>query len=322
MIDLQPALLQSNVSVKCRNGCFIDSAWKAEGVTEQFLENSDAYHDQYFDRLDFLSLSDRCLAYANIDRDACMNVLDIGSGGGSSVLALSKLLINSNIVASDISPYLLEKLVAFAESRPEIQSRVSAYCFDLHVPFFKESVFDLIYGAAILHHLQDPLQALRHVVSSLKAGGKIVLVEPMEGGCLLLTAMYENILNVLESIGAEKDHPIRKLMEALRTDIHARLGVPDCKPWTKHLDDKWVFNRPYLSKLASDLGCRSVSVYKNQPDLSHLYEDCFRSVLADSGNASVDIPPEVLRVIHNFDRDISCELKEVLCPTGIIVIEK
>lgn len=282
---------------------------------------ADTYHDRYFNRLDFLGLADQCLTAAEIDRTSPLRVLDVGSGGGSSVFALAKLLPNADVVASDISPQLLGKLAAFSATRPELRSRISAYCFDLHEPFFRDNAFDLVFGSAIVHHLIDPLAALRHVADSLKAGGRIVLVEPMEAGSLLLSTMYEAVLTDLQQRGAA-DHPIAKLMVAMRTDIHARLGVPVRKPWTESLDDKWVFNRPYLSELARDLHCRSVQVRPSQPDLSHLYEESFRSLLADSGNADIGVPEHVLSVVREFDSEISASLKEQLCPTGIVIFRK
>ena len=314
-------LLRQDVRVVEQDGYFRHRGWLPSGVTDQFLVDADTYHDRYFNRLDFVDIADRCLSAAAIDRASPLMVLDVGSGGGSSVFALAKLLPNAEMVACDISPQLLSKLVALAATRPELRSRVSAYCFDLHQPFFRENVFDLVFGSAIIHHLADPLAALRHVAHALKPGGRIVLIEPMEAGSLLLTTMYEAVLADLQERGAA-DHPIAKLMIAMRTDIHARLGAPVLKPWTAYLDDKWVFDRPYLKALARDLHCRSARVCTNQPDLTHLYEESFRSLLADSGNAHVEIPEHVLAIVRDFDAGISARLKEHLCPTGIVIFEK
>jgi len=314
-------LLRPEVQVSEQGGFFVHQSWVPAGVTDQFLEDADTYHQRYFDRLDFLGLIERCLAVAEIDRAATLSILDIGSGGGSSVYALAKALPTAHVVASDISPQLLGKLVAYAASRPEFKDRICAFCFDLHVPFFRDGAFDLIFGAAILHHLLDPLAALRHVASSLRPGGKIVLVEPMEAGCLLLTSIYEEILR-LYLLRGEKEHPIARLMSAQRIDIHARLGVPATKPWTHLLDDKWVFDRPYLADLAAQLGCRTVAVHPAQEDLTQLYEGCFRSLLADAGIGGVEIAPDVIEVLRRFDREMSADIKTLLCPTGVIVFER
>ncbi len=176
-------------------------------------------------------------------------------------------------------------------------------------------------GAAILHHLLDPRAALINVADSLKPGGKIILVEPLEAGSLVLTAMYAGVLRIHGELG-QGDCDLARLMKALRLDIQCRLGPPAAKPWTAALDDKWVFDEPYLVALARQLGLSRVEIHPAQADLTHLYEGAFRSVLAESGNAGLAIPAPVLECVREFDRGIDSALKQRLCPTGIIVFTK
>jgi len=299
----------------------VDRDWSPAGVTAQFTGDAETYHRRYFERLDFDELIDYCLRLAGVDRERAMRVLDIGSGGGSSVFAACRLLPHAEVVASDISPQLIGMLAAFAESRDELRGRVKPYCFDLHRPFFRPESFDLVIGAAILHHLLDPQAALVNVAASLKRGGRIILVEPLESGSLVLTAMYAGVLGVLAECGEQKGE-LARLMRALRLDIQCRLGPPAAKPWTAALDDKWVFDEPYLIELAASLGLAKVAVHPAQPDLSHVFEGAFMSVLADSGNAGLAIPESVLERVREFDRAIDPALKARLCPTGVIVFTK
>ena len=309
------------VSVARDGPILIDKAWSPAGVTQQFIGDAGTYHQRYFERLDFVELVDRCLHLASIGRDCELSVLDIGSGSGSSVFAAARLLPRADIVASDISPQLLGMLASFVESRVELRGRITSYCFDLHRRFFRNDHFDLVLGAAILHHLLDPRAALVNVCASLKPGGKIVLVEPLEGGSLLLTTMYAAILRILADLGQDRG-ALAQLMRALRLDIQCRLGPPVEKPWSAQLDDKWVFDEPYLVELAKELGLSKVEVHAAQPDLTTVYEAAFRSVLADSGNQGVEIPPRVLECVREFDRGIGPDVKRLLCPTGIIVFTK
>ena len=315
------ALLAPGVEI-CRSGLiFVDKRWSPAGVTAQFTGDAATYQRRYFERLDFVDLIDYCLTLAGVDRERELRVLDIGSGGGSSAFAACRLLPRGQIVASDISPQLLGMLAAFVESRDELRGRIRSYCFDLHRPFFRPEAFDVVIGAAILHHLLDPRAALINVSGSLKPGGKIILVEPLEAGSLLLTAMYGGVLRVLADLGYG-DGDLARLMKALRLDIQCRLGPPVAKPWTAGLDDKWVFDEPYLVALARELGLSSVDVYPAQPDLTNLYEGAFRSVLAESGNAGLSIPDPVWECVRGFDRGIAAGLKKSLCPTGILVFTK
>jgi SAM-dependent methyltransferase len=313
--------IRDGVRVVEKKGVYVDREWTASGVTAQFIEDAATYHKHYFDRLDFLGLMERCFKLAGVDHGAALNILDIGSGSGSSVFPTQKLLPGSHIVAADISFQLLEMLAGFVDSHAELKGKITSCCFDLHKPFFRENLFDLVVGSAILHHLIDPYAALRHVAYSLKPGGRIILVEPLEAGSLVQVSMYEKVLVALRNARIENS-PIEKLMCALRLDIQARLGVPNVKPWTEHLDDKWVFDEPYLADLTRQLGFSRADVYPAQEDLTAVYETTFRSLLSDSGNRGVEIPDVVLEAVREFDRGISVELKRKLCPTGIIVLTK
>jgi SAM-dependent methyltransferase len=315
------ALITPGVEI-CRDGLiFIDKNWSPAGVTQQFIGDAATYHQRYFDRLDFDELIGACLTRAGIDRAREMRVLDIGSGSGSSVFAACRLLPRAEILASDISPQLLAMLAAFVASRDELRGRIRSYCFDVHRRFFRPDTFDLVIGAAILHHLLDPRAALVNVCDSLKPGGKIVLVEPLEAGSLVLCAMYGAVLRVLADLGQGRGR-LARLMRALRLDIQCRLGPPAAKPWTAQLDDKWIFDEPYLAELATQLGLSKVEIHPAQPDLTNVYESGFRSVLSDSGNQGLEIPQPVLECVREFDRGIAQALKERLCPTGIIVFTK
>ena len=315
------AAIAPGVRIRREGLIFIDENWSPAGVTEQFIGDAATYHQRYFDRLDFVGLIDRCLMLAGVPRDHEMRVLDIGSGGGSSVLAACRLLPRAELFASDISPPLLAMLAAFVESKDELRGRIRSYCFDVHRRFFRPDVFDLVLGAAILHHLLDPRAALVNVCASLKPGGKIVLIEPLEAGSLVLCTMYGAVLRVLAALG-QGDGALARLMKALRLDIQCRLGPPAAKPWTAELDDKWVFDESYLVHLGAQLGLSQVEIHPAQPDLANVYEGAFRSVLSDSGNQGLDIPQPVLDCVREFDRGIDPTLKERLCPTGIIVFTK
>ncbi len=315
------SMLAPGVEIGKFGSIFVDREWSPVGVTAQFTGNAKTYQRRYFERLDFVDLIGYCLTLAGIDREREMRVLDIGSGGGSSAFAVCQLLPRAQVVASDISPQLLGMLAAFVESRDELRGRVKAFCFDLHRPFFRSETFDVVIGAAILHHLLDPRAALINVARSLKPGGKIILVEPLEAGSLMLTAMYAGVLRILGELG-QGDGVLARLMKALRLDIQCRLGPPAAKPWTAALDDKWVFDEPYLVELARQLGLSRVDVHPAQAELTNLYEGAFRSVLAESGNAELAIPEPVWDCVRAFDRGIDSRLKKALCPTGIIVFTK
>lgn len=314
-----PLRLRDGVRLTKRSNFYIDEKWAPVGVTEQFTDDAETYHERR--RLDFHGIMDRCLTLANVDRDAPLTTLDIGSGSGGSVFATAYLLPNSTVVASDISPQLLDMLARGVAADPVLRRAVTVCCFDLHAPFFAENQFDLVIGSAILHHLVDPLAALTHVVSSIRPGGKLVLIEPLEAGCKILTIIYANVIKVLLELRHEDPTSVT-LMHALRNDLNHRLGVPRQWPWTASLDDKWVFDEPYLMQLQADLAFSRVDIYPVQDDVSNVYESAFRSLMVETGNTTLEVPEEVIDAFREFDRNMSEELKRKLSPTGIIVFSK
>ena len=316
-----PARLREGVRVSKRNNFYIDVNWAPAGVTEQFTQDASTYHERYFNRLDFVDLMDRCFRLARIERTAALAVLDIGSGGGSSVFASAKLLPNATLVASDISPQLLDFLADFVATDEALAAAITTCCFDLHVPFFAAGQFDVVVGSAILHHLLDPYAALKNVVYALKPGGKLILIEPLEAGSLLQMSLFEQVLKALRKLG-QSEGALVTLMRAMRTDIRARLGAPVQQAWTGVLDDKWVFDEPYLMDLADQLELSRVEVYPAQADLTNVYESAFRGLIVESGNAGVEVPDAVLAVVREFDRGISEELKARFAPTGILIFTK
>src|SRR5437899_3971005 len=316
-----PDAVASDVRVYRDGLSVVDRDWSPAGVTLQFTSDAKTYRERYFERLDFVELLDRCLRLAGADRAQPLRVLDIGSGGGSSVFAACRLLPHAEIFASDISPQLLRLLAEFAETHEELRGRIKTFRFDLHHRMFGPEEFDLVIGAAILHHLLDPWAALVNVARSLKRGGRTILVAPLEPGSLVLSAIYGRVLCVLDGL-RQGDGELARLMRTFRLDIQSRLGVPVEKPWTARLDDKWVFDEPYLIELARDLGLERVEVHPAQAQLANVFEGAFVSVLADSGNRHLPVPAEVIECVREFDRGITAELKARLCPTGIIVFTK
>jgi SAM-dependent methyltransferase len=316
-----PSMFAAGFTYSRDRDLFVDDRWKLEGVTNQFIEDADTYHQHYFDRLNFLDLTDRCLTLSNVDFEQNLTVLDIGSGGGSSVFAAAEILKNAEIVASDISPQLLRKFTTVVEEKADLSDRLAAVCFDLHYQVFKDCQFDLIVGMAILHHLVDPLAALKNVAKSLKVGGQMILVEPLEAGHLMLYTLYDQILLILRRLN-KSEGQLAALISALRLDYQARMGVPDVQGYTQFLDDKWIFGEAYLEGLGHELGLASIEVHPAQSSMESIFETSFMSLLADSGNSDIEVPEEVLETIRAFDRGIGKELKNRLSPTGIIVMTK
>lgn len=318
-MDSPPLMLKQNISTLLEGRVHVDSSWQPSGVTNQFLDDAETYHNRYTSNHHWRKLVERALDYAGVDRQSSLRVLDIGSGSGNTVFAAVDLMPNSIITASDISPQLLQMLVGIQENRPDLEGRIEAYCFDLHKDFFADDTFDIALGGSILHHMLDPEAALRNVVRWLRPGGKILLFEPMEIGGHIMTAIYLSILDELES---DLDPGIATFFKALCHDNEARFGVPRVKPWTQHLDDKWLFHPSYLRDLAKNLGITLEMVAPTGTEHERLFSNAVRVNLEIAGLGDLPTPERLWELLRNFDEGISTELKRRFALEGIIILAK
>ena len=176
---------------------------KKSGVTNQFFADAEDYHERYCDVPHFRNLIKEALDRVGWPSDGAV-VLDIGSGSGNSVLPCLDLLETALIVAIDISPKLLKILQRTLISNQRNESRVALVCMDATRSPFNTSCFDLVIGAAILHHLIDPTAALLTASKVLKPGGHAIFFEPFENGNAILYLAYKEIVKRAES-GARID---------------------------------------------------------------------------------------------------------------------
>lgn len=108
-------------------------------------------------------------------------VLDLGCGDGQATTLVA--MHGGTITAIDISTDLL----ALARDRCEVDGmgdRVTPVCASAHaVPLVTESV-DVVFGMAVLHHL-DLESAAAEVHRVLKPGGRAIFTEPIRNSKLL-----------------------------------------------------------------------------------------------------------------------------------------
>jgi SAM-dependent methyltransferase len=106
--------------------------------------------------------------------------LEIGSGTGYFSLNLLQLGVIERLTATDISPGMLRRLVATAETLGVEAATVVAEAEAL--PFEDES-FDIVFGHAVLHHIPDLGRAFTEFRRVLRPGGVIAFCgEPSRYG--------------------------------------------------------------------------------------------------------------------------------------------
>lgn len=104
------------------------------------------------------------------------NILDIGCGDGTLDVFLAKES-GLRVVGLDISlaGFSHARKKALADGVEDLVACVKGNVCDM--PFAKDSWFDAASLVYSLHHMEDPISALKEIRNVLKPGGKIFIVE-------------------------------------------------------------------------------------------------------------------------------------------------
>ena len=145
------------------NKNFEDQAWKTlpyEGITKPAW-------------MALLHKKDRVLYFCEKilpNFDFSGKVLEIGAGTCWASALIKKEHPSSLVVATDISPYALEKGVSVARLlESSVDYRIS--CDATHLPFAK-AYFDVVLSNATIHHFPDPQQGVCEIWRVLGKDGK------------------------------------------------------------------------------------------------------------------------------------------------------
>jgi ubiquinone/menaquinone biosynthesis C-methylase UbiE len=102
------------------------------------------------------------------------DILEIGCGTGSYTFTFSPYA--KKIVGIDISDTAIE--IANQRARELNQNNVEFFVMDSENTAFPEDSFDLVFGNAIVHHLNID-QAMKELVRVLKPDGTAIFLEPL-----------------------------------------------------------------------------------------------------------------------------------------------
>jgi ubiquinone/menaquinone biosynthesis C-methylase UbiE len=127
-------------------------------------------------------------------------VLDLGSGAGEGAVYFARL--GANVVASDLSPRMLEVVKEVAALHGT--SVETAICSAEDLSVFAADSFDVIYAANLLHHV-DIEKCLDEVKRVLRSGGLAAFWDPLA---------HNPVINVYRRMAKDlrtaDEHPIRK----------------------------------------------------------------------------------------------------------------
>ncbi|WP_217629084.1 class I SAM-dependent methyltransferase [Sanguibacter gelidistatuariae] len=103
-------------------------------------------------------------------------VLDVGAGAGSGTIALAQRFPEANVVATDLSEGMLERVRSLADASG-LAGRVSTELADIGADVARLGTFDLAWASASLHEVGDPDRAFRNLRDALRPGGLLAVVE-------------------------------------------------------------------------------------------------------------------------------------------------
>ena len=292
---------------------------KRKGVNAVFLENAEAYYKKYqgFDYWRMLLV--QALAHTGVN-DA-RTIVEYGCGFGNATLPMLDIFPNSRVLASDISPNLLAILEGLLVSRG-LKDRCVAAAMDAHQPYIKENSADLIFGAAILHHLVEPSEFIGSALRVLKPGGWAFFFEPLEGGLSILRVICAEVVRE-----GQRRLPWNRVTRAMRltanfaNDLNPQIFRQATPGWADR-DDKWAFPRSVVDKIARDNGAE-VQVYGLHDNVGQFRRHFAYMLETYGGMKAADYPSWAWDIFDRYDKEtFSPEMLLDLALEGCIMFRK
>ena len=297
-----------------------DHASKA-AITDQFKANAEEYHRRYAASDHFERLFRNGLELTGIEVAEAPLILDLGSGSGvNSIVPCRRLFPGARMVATDLSAELLAMLAGYALDNAAADAVVCVK-MDAMSERVAPGAFDLVTGASILHHLEDPERGLNAAGRALKPGGHAIFFEPFNGWAIMRLA-FERILAEAELRGDPLDPAADAVLRATIRDVAERSDPDTTTAWFPNLDDKWLFSRSRVSASAKAAGFETVRFV---PHAGHptLYRDMTAVQLRlGSGRADLSLPDWANAIVDSFDAALTRDAKRELMMEGTIVLTK
>lgn len=293
---------------------------EAVGLTAQFTDNAETYANAYASTPYFTWLIKRAVALADLSQ-APRDILDIGAGAGdNSTFPAAEMWPEASIIATDLSAQLLAILNREAKKR-EVSSRLTIVCVDAMNDIFEEQSFDLVMGSAILHHLIEPLDALKAAHRVLRPGGIAIFFEPFELGYSLVANVFDRISSESTLRNEPLSPEIISFMKNFVQDIKRRLGTDKSAPLYREIDDKWLFTKPYFTEAAAKIGfsdCLIECIQEPKLQLSRY----IKTFLRIGAKTTVDTLPAWAQHLCEAADEMFVESTREIITEAIVVMKK
>jgi len=313
---LQPALVERG---RTRVWTIRDDSSTAV-ISDQFKAHAGDYHQRYAASDHFERLFRQAMQETGVRVAERPLILDLGSGSGvNSVVPCRRLFEGARCVATDLSGELLAMLAAYLD---EIDAADEAACvqMDAMSSHVAPGAFDLVTGAAILHHLERPQDGLAAAARALRPGGCAIFFEPFDGYGIVRLA-YERILAEAELRGAPLDPPVERALRNLVIDIAARTDPDPGSAQFRALDDKWLFSGERVAAMAEAAGFARTHIvpHNAQPDFYQLLAPIH---LRLAGVPETTLPDWAMAIVRSYDAALTPAFKRKAPLEASIVLVK
>jgi SAM-dependent methyltransferase len=160
-----------------------------------------------------------------------MDLLDVGCGPGTITVDLAARVAPGTVVGLDVAPEVVAE--AAQQDGAEAVDFRTGDVYALDVP---DASFDVVHAHQVLHHLADPVAALREMRRVARPGGIVAARELDNGGGVwepsdpLMDRWMELFREVAERNGAEADAGRKLLGWAHAAGLHD--VTPTSSTWT------------------------------------------------------------------------------------------
>ncbi|CAN7231335.1 class I SAM-dependent methyltransferase [Phenylobacterium sp. LjRoot219] len=311
--------------------CVADGAdvlvWKIQDdastavISDQFKANAGDYHQRYAASDHFEKLFNQGLEKTGVTVAERPLILDLGSGSGvNSIVPCMRLFPGARSIATDLSGELLSMLGAYLRETGAVEQAVCVQ-MDAMSDHVAPGAFDLVTGAAILHHLERPKAGLAAAARALKPGGHAIFFEPFDGYGIMRLA-YERILSEARLRGDPLDPLVERVLGNMVIDTAARTDPDPTTAAFKALDDKWLFSRERITAMAQDVGFTEIRIVPNN-DGANLYQLIAPIQLRlATGRIDLPLPDWAMDILKSFDAALPPSFKRMAMLEGTLVLTK
>lgn len=287
----------------------------------QFREHAQTYATNYTDNAYFTWLISNALKRIQWTEEAQhgRTILDIGSGAGNSIFPLLQLCPESTVIASDLSVELLA-LLKHSLVAKGLWDRCALLQLNAEELDFEPESFDLVVGAAILHHLFAPERTILGCGRILKPGGHAIFFEPFENGSAILNLIYQRLMR--EPGRPALDEKVASFLQLLANDNVVRRGRDKSQPIFAQIDDKWLFTKSFFEEHARLAGFSECEIYPANPPAGQFSRQIEVNLRLGLNRDRTALPPWAWKIIDEYDNAFSIDLMKDLLPEGVIILRK